>query len=131
MCAGLGIDSNLVALGFILMVIVLIIAAWGWCVRRTERDSELKASLVEEDGPGYVAPHEVLSAGLTQSGDANPVRVTNATMETMGLHPMKMSRGTEMFTETDGSTPGHVRESQIDTHIGSNPFSTDNGDSHV
>jgi len=131
LCTGFDIDSNVVALGFILMVIVLIIAAWGWCVRRTKRGDELQASLVEEN-PGYVAPHEVLCAGGSPSDYAG----TNTSTNTMGLHAMKMARSST--TQFSGGSGGGVDESQIDAaypNAAANPFviaaASGEPDSHV
>lgn len=119
--AGLDIDSNVVALGFILMLIVLIIAAWAWCVRRTKRVDELQASLVKDDS-GYVAPHEVLSAG----GNSSDYARTNTSTDAMGL----MARSTQF-----AGSGNRIDESQVDAaylNAAASPFTvTDSSDSHV
>lgn len=132
MRAGLDVDSNVVALGFILMLIVLLVAAWGWCVRRTKQHDELRASLVE-DNPGYVAPHKVLSAGGGGPDYADPAADDGAP-EAMGLHPMTMSRSSPRAGEPE-SGAGHVHESRVDSaaaaHPDSNPFAVDSSTGHI
>lgn len=81
----LALDGNILALGFVLMTIVIVIVVWAYCVRRTKpSEQDLHAALVDDDegnSPGYIA------VGMTHAHD-RPGTYVNDTYAGTEMLPM-------------------------------------------